>query len=486
MWVNRTGPRQMISLNDFKAKILGPLLRGQAPGVDAEFILFAAELDQPLAYLFETNRYDEVSGAAQRLANAANRLRATLAKDGYSPDDLLHLDAGSVLALVHDEATAERWVEALERAVAHETDLVTVSTLIQPITTQQLVGGLYRAPRVVVGVPGVNDYQERINRYYGLDSPSTVPRDDSISQRRHFGEVVALARSLMIRAHESRQIVPFYEALPFAVRCASCQTRPAERLDRNNCPVCGVCLRKRHESSAAPLDHPALLWLEAVGLDRLLEQQRTVGAYRRVYHEIGEVLDVAVPGRTGALNLAASGGFLLLALPAESALEAATEALEAIALHYNLRPPLPFVAAVAIGRQPDQFRALNNLIQQIASSLRRAAESDRCVLDVQVMEPTTAFDRFRRPYTVDEARRLNAGITILRNEAIPIGAFADLPEQAARGNAGLYYTFERSNLSGSAQVALGRLERAWDIGSAPGPRFFAMLTDALALARVLD
>ncbi len=483
----------MISLNDFKMTILRPLLRGEQPAVDAALTLFAAELDQPLDYLFESDRWDEVSGAAQRLANAGEALRAVLEKDGYGPDDVFHTDGGSVLALVHDRAIAERWVEAVERAVALATDLVTVSTLVLPVTTQQIVGGLYRAPRTVIGVPGVNDYQERINRYYGLDSPSTVPKEDAISQRRHFGEVVALAHSLLLRARESRQIVPFYEALPFAVRCASCRTRPAERLDTANTPVCGVCLRKRTvsrtASRAADLGRPALLWLEAVGLDRLLEQQRSVEAYRRVCREIGETLDLAIPSRVGATVLASGGGWMLLALPSGAALGAATSALEAIAVHYNMRPPTPIIVAAALGTEPDQFRALYDLLRQITAGLRRAADSGSCVLDVHILERDRPFGRFRKPYTVDEARRLVTGVALLKEQALPDQALSDLAEQAARGSAGLYYTFERSRLSGAGQDLLKRLERTWDVGSVgsgPGPRFYTMLSDALALAKLPD
>jgi hypothetical protein len=473
----------MISLPDFKTNVLAPLLRGEYPTKDVPLTLFAAELDYPLHYIFESNRWGEVSGASRRLASAGDKMRAILAKDGYGPDDMLHADGGSVFALVHDRPLAERWAEAVERAIALETDLVTVSTLIHPVTAQQLRNGLYGTPRSVIGVPGVNDYQERINRYYGLDSPSTVPREDLIAQRHHFAEVVALMHSLLIRARESRQVVPFYEALPFAVRCSSCRVRPAER--SSDGPICGVCLRKRNEARAAQPERPALVWLEAAGLDRLLEQQRTVAAYRRVYREISEVLNMAIPNR--ATLLAASSGWTILALPGDEALDTATGALEAIALHYNLKPPTPFVAAVAMGTGPEPFRALFDLANRTALNLRRTIDAAACLLDVRVLD--RPFDRYRSPYTVDEARRLSAGVAALREarlreEAWP--AFADLPEQAARGNAGLYYTFERSKLPAAAQDALKRLERLWEIGPAPGPRFYAMLSDALALARLVD
>ncbi len=471
-------------LADFRTGVLGPLLRGERPTKDIPLALFAAEIDHPLRYLFESDRWDEVMGASKRLARANEKMRAVLAADGYTADDLLHADGGGLLALAHDRAFAERWSEAIQRAVALETDIVTVSTLVYPVTVDQLMGGLYRAPRTVIGVPGVSDYQERINRYYGLSSPSTIPKEDAVAQRRHFGEVAALVRSLLIRARESNQIVPFYESLAFAERCTSCRTRPAERLADD--PVCGVCLRKRNETSADKRtpEPVALVWLEAVALDRLLERQRTPLAYHRLYTEINEALHLAVPGRLNTMVLASGGGWLLFAAPIANALDAATSALEAVVLHYGLKPPTAFITAIALADAPGQLRALDDLLRQAVVALRQASAGSESLLDVRMLRPDRAFDRFRKPYTVGEARRLTAGIAVLQEASLPDNVFPQLTEQITRGNAGLYYTLERAKLSPAQQDTLHRLERAWDAGSTPGPRFYTLLADALVLARL--
>jgi hypothetical protein len=470
----------MMPLPEFRTRVLEPLLRGENPAVDTPLTLFAAMLERPLDYLFESDRWDELSGAARRLAQGWTKARAVLAADGYPAEYLLHCDGGSLLALVHDRAIAERWAVDMERIVAAETDLVTAATLVHPVTMAQIANGLYATPRTVIGVPGMNDYQERINRYYGLSSPSTVPKEDAVMQRRHFGEVVALVHLLLVRAVETRQVVPFYEALPFAERCASCRVRPAERIEDS--PVCGVCMRKRGEAQGQAPERAGLVWLEAVGLDRVLEQQRTPSAYQRTYTEIDEALHIAVPNRLGATVLASQHGWMLLALPAPQALEAATSALEALTLHYRSQSPTPFIAAVALGTAPNQCRSLHALVQRMLLGLRQASPGIGSLLDVRVAsEP---FDRFRKPYTLDDARRLITGAAILQEETLPAGLFPDLAEQTARGNAMLYYTFERSKLPEKAQEAFKRLESAWNVGATPGPRFYAMLSDALALARV--
>ncbi len=470
----------MTSLPDFKQNVLGPLWRGEQPTVDLPVTLFAAEFDHPLDYIFESERWDGISGASRRLARAGDKLRTILANDGYVVGDLLHNSPGSIFALCHDEGMAQRWAAAIERAVAQETDIVTVSTVVQTLTVSQLTRGLYRMPHSVIGVPGVNDYQERINRYYGLASPSTVPSADAIAQRRHFGEVVALVHGLLRRASESRQILPFYEALPFVERCASCGKRPAERLDADKFPICGVCLRKRSEAISPALQHAGVIWLEAVGLQQLLERQRSVSSYQRLCVELNETLHKAIPA--GVVVLSAGSGCMALLASAAQVLEAAIEALESITTHYSLKAPVAFAASVALSAALGNYRALTALAQESAAHVRRTVDGTASVLDIRLLDHP--FDRFRKPYSLDEAQQLIAGISLIREAKLADDLFPDLPAQASRGTAGLYYTFERSKLPQSAQQTLQRLERLWDMGAVPGPRFFAMLSTALILARV--
>ena len=463
----------VIPLPDFKRQILGPVLRGEIPqALDSMPItLFAARLDQPLRYVFESDRWDEIYGASRRLSRAGDKLRSVLAADGYTADDVLHASGDGITALCHDRALAERWSDAIERAVAAETDLVTVSTAVHTLTLQQVIGGLYRAPRTVLGVPGFNDYQERINRYYGLSSASTVPTDEAIAQRRHFGEVAALLHSLLTRAAASRQIVPFYEALPFAESCASCRTRPAETL--NDGPVCGVCLRKRKEpqsTSQIGLNEPiALIRIEAVGFERKLEDQRSPSAYHRLSVEVNDLLRAASKARSGITSLALGGGWAVLVLQAGTALDAALAILGIVADNKQ-----PFAVVIALGTAPGQFRVLHDLAEKSVSHMRRI---DATALDIRVNQPGQPFDRFRKPFTVDEAQQLMAGAAILRQTPLPPDSFSQLAEQVAHGNAGLYYTFERSKLSSAHQQTLDRLERTW----LPGPRFFVMLSVVLTL-----
>src|SRR5258706_6565972 len=126
----------MLSFQEFKTNLLLPLLNQDYLALgrlaDTPLTLFAAQLDRPLDTLFESGGWREVSGASHQLTRAGEKMAAILAMDGYAADGVLHLDPGSVWALVHDPKMAERWVQAIDRAVAIETAIVTVSTVMHP------------------------------------------------------------------------------------------------------------------------------------------------------------------------------------------------------------------------------------------------------------------------------------------------------------------------------------------------------------------
>jgi hypothetical protein len=56
-----------------------------------------------------------------------------------------------------------------------------------------------------------------------------------------------------------------------------------------------ACASESDTPRAPVIWSSGLVQLEAVGLNRILEQQCSVAAYRRLYRDINEVLDAACP-----------------------------------------------------------------------------------------------------------------------------------------------------------------------------------------------
>ncbi len=427
--------------------------------------LFAAEVDTPSDYLFESDHWGDVCGAGVQLAGLADQFRAALTAENCR--DILHLDAGRVMAFVPDQIIGERLQKAVERLAPIKTGMVTISTICHVFTVRQLVEGLYRAPTHVIGIPGVNSYQGRVNRYFGVESQSTIPTPAQIAARHHFGEVIALTDQLLQRARESRLIRPFYERLPFAERCESCQIRPAERL-LENIPICGICQRKR---SAAPNteSYSALIMVRVPSLSKLRRSQRTPAAYRRLLTAYETAFGRAIE-RSGARCLWVSGDTALLAARAETALESVTRLMTTL-IDLTRDTSLPFSVGIGAGNAEPQ--TLLKLANSAAADALRSPEPNRIAL--RFLDAA----RFESPsYTMDMVERLQSAARRFISARFPTDAFPDLSLQIARGTASLYYVYGRTRLDESHRRLLDGLEDEWGKDTM---RFYHALDDLINL-----
>jgi hypothetical protein len=386
-----TGRQGQFTLQDFKTRVLHPLLDDAPPTQTGPVFLFVASVDRPERYVFESDRWQDAIGGGRLLIRAGEKMAAALAAEGFLPTDFFHADGLGFFVLIHDSGLVERWRDLLGRTLAEATAIGTLSVASFALDAMQVHHGLYRTPTTVLGVPGVNDYQARINHYYGIEQPSVVPRGEAVSNRHHFGECLMAIRALRDRERESPCLVPFYDAPTFALRCETCRTRPAERFDRDLRPICGVCQTRREAGGDLGAASRDLVWIEALGLERILADQRTGGAYRRLYMDIDETLRVAATGET----LLCGEGRILFA--AEKGLLAAINAMDAIRAQYDRKPPLPFAAVVTIGAAPAQ---LYRLAAQAIQTMARGTD----MFAIDVRRSGLPFDRFQKPLSIDEAR----------------------------------------------------------------------------------
>ncbi len=444
------------------------------PLTDDPITLFAAEVDDPYQYLFESDVWAETIGAGRQLLTLAEKLRVAL-----PTGELLHADAGRILTLMADPSSD--LLSRVARVPPELTGVVTLSAITYPLTVRGVFRGLYRAPLTVIGIPGVNNYQTRINRYYGLDSPSSVPSADAIAARRHFGEVVALSRILIGRARESRLIVPFYECLPFAERCRSCRVRPSERLIED-IPICGICRRKRTAvSGSAATAPPALIMLRVPARDRILEDQPTPAAYRRTATLLSEAIGRALTaGGSSSQILWLSGADALLAVPAGESMAVAARILGHFATslrgHFQGAAVLHAGIVAGVGTPRRSFAAVQGAL---TDAIRAGSEIGLRTGDAR----GTDLPSETTLYAVDDLARLGQTARQFAAAHFPADVFADLSGQIARGTASLYFAYGRARLDGEARRLIDSLEREWGRETL---RFYRALSDIVSLGVALN
>jgi hypothetical protein len=216
-----------ISTEQWRGRVLEPLLKGEEPTDDIDALgglaLLAADTDRTQDYVFESAKLPEVRGASWLLDDLnmnhipalfkEHGLRGTFIDDG-PPGEIVYAGGGGLLALV-PTAKAQALARAIEAEYPTVTGAASITADWRPVT----------ATMVMQGYPDGG-----------------------------FGGLVRWASNWLSRRKESKQPPAFYEALPHAARCQSCQTRPAHKVlspdvPGGGWPICPVCEKKRLDRS---------------------------------------------------------------------------------------------------------------------------------------------------------------------------------------------------------------------------------------------
>jgi len=264
---------QDIQIKEWVKQVLNPILQGNMP--NAEIIsqlggiaLLSAGTDKIKEYVFESAKLPEIRGASMILddlnqgwpqkrnyqpfdSRLPSNLREIFLHHGLptrwnkkdkQDDCIIYAGGGSLLALV-PPALAETLKAEIENLYPKETSVATISCVWQPIA---------------------------------------IGSDEKID----LSEIIARQSLLLRRAKEQRNSLPFFEAIPFARRCESCQIRPAIRqVPPDERWLCQPCMNKVKRS-----------WTEAREKNWVREfveelNESNAEAYLRGYGSKKDVLD---------------------------------------------------------------------------------------------------------------------------------------------------------------------------------------------------
>ncbi len=406
------------------------------------------------AYFTEVDTWGALHGAARQIEQLHARIERRIRFDSIPA---LLAQPGRYLLAFEDAAQAERFRGEIAREAAALTGSLQINAAQLTLAASALFDGLLPIPSRVVGIPGVTPYQARINRYYGISNAGTVPTAEQASTHRHFGQVYA--RLLDQLETTNTGLAPFYECLPFMERCSACRERPAS-VFLNGEPRCQVC--ELREDTGASM---AILAITLPDSARVLSRQTSPAAFARVAAAI-EAITAPMLANPGALRLHDTYESRLIATPKRGLLDLLAKLPDAVRLPSGDETRV--LVSVAYG--PASPRTLIDMAER--GGLHRTSSPDRIGI-------ASSLDSFST-YSADSLEWLRGTVERLRSANLPPDAFANLPEQIARGTAALYSTYERLRLSPLMLRALDATEAQWGRESA---RYYRALADALALLR---
>ena len=218
-------------------------------------------------YVFESARLPEVRGASglfdrinsldvPALWGDRNGISGEVEALAKAPECVIFASGGNFLALAPVDVASEL-ADAVERRYTTETLTGNSAVVWEAFQLLELQYG--RQPLDYWW----DDFQQDMSQadrkqllgaYYSYPSDLIPPSQEGcFYQRKAFGELVTVLASRMMRRRGGwgeedghRRYIPHYELLPYAVKCHSCDVRPAVvRDDKADKIYCEACARKR-------------------------------------------------------------------------------------------------------------------------------------------------------------------------------------------------------------------------------------------------
>ncbi len=222
-----------------------------------DYVLLAADTDRTQDYVFESTRLPEIRGASMKLNHLNREVVPNLLTAAYHlpPDFIIYAGGGSLLALVR-RSDAAAIAKEIKDLYLQETGSATITTAVyEPTTAEEFERGVLArevTPEHITALLGSLAPAERarVRAYFRTGGErADVFSETSFNARKHFGEVVKWV-GLELRARKEQKVwVPFYEVSPFALRCESCNLRPAsiavKMPDDETRHLCMVCQKKQ-------------------------------------------------------------------------------------------------------------------------------------------------------------------------------------------------------------------------------------------------
>ncbi|MCX7969351.1 MAG: phosphohydrolase [Armatimonadetes bacterium] len=204
--------------------------------------LILGDVDTIKAFVFESSSLPDIRGGSELLVELEKEVRCLLKRHTEQDMDLIYCGGGSFLAIIPSEA-AESLKSQIERLYIDKTQTATITVVFsEPIDRTDLDKG----------IPPHDEQTIKNLSAKGMADDLLFSHFDALlasgnrTERKNFGEWVALLSSELQMAKRQKEIAPFFPTLPVHERCQACGKRPASQRDEMRGELlCSVCFKKR-------------------------------------------------------------------------------------------------------------------------------------------------------------------------------------------------------------------------------------------------
>jgi len=325
-------------------------------GVEQEgkpFAILGFDTDKIKEYVFVSPKLPEIRGGSKLIEEALNAKSIKKILESFQlPEKCIIYASGGGGMIILPENLAEPVGKAIEAEYMRRVLGATVTWTYIRIHPMELVNGyrcldfdFSRTRETMAANPD-------LLKYFDCDRIEDLT-PAKWAARKCFGEIMNVLSEKMRKKKGERASVPFFEAIPFAKRCASCRMRPVgpvpKRFERYEgekdlCEVCWIKKERghrdrRYEKDAEDLKvignashgrasgYVGVVYADGNGMGRVLQRLKTIKEYRDWSRDVEEIIKGTVRKLLDEFEirdhekLITGGDDVILFLPADKTLE---------------------------------------------------------------------------------------------------------------------------------------------------------------------
>ncbi|MHA1756999.1 MAG: Cas10/Cmr2 second palm domain-containing protein [Promethearchaeota archaeon] len=214
-------------------------------------VLISGDTDKIADYVFETSKLPEIRGASNILKNLNENVIKEIFQENLAEECIIYRGGGSFNAIVPEKLASEI-IRKIEQKYLELTKIVTISCVkSDPIPYFALIRGQepYDQERLLELFSSINKLNdENIGKWLFISHYDL--NEHIILKKKGYGELVNFLSAEIRNLKESKESIPFFEAIPIGYRCTSCGKRVAilkQSRNGENEFICNVCKIKQDQ-----------------------------------------------------------------------------------------------------------------------------------------------------------------------------------------------------------------------------------------------
>lgn len=341
------------------------------------------DTDKIKEYVFPSPKLPEIRGGSQLIKDVLSQksIEKIVEGESLSRECVIYAAGGGGLLIIPKDK-AEKIAKLIKEKLPKETLGATVTCACLDVHPVDLIEGYRSQEFTFEKAKELIKANPELQSYFELEPNENEDlTEEKWKDKKCFGELVTVLSTKLQKKKGEKELSPFFEAIPYNVRCTSCGMLPAKYTDQydGNWNLCESCYKKkeigRRLKGAKDLEelgkvsdgrakgYVSVIYADGNGMGSVLQELKTIDVYRRWSKGVNSIFErVTSPSFLSNFDidtyerLITGGDDVIMFLPADKAFKyvqelvnQSEEELKILAEECNLSPEIIKKLGLGVG-----------------------------------------------------------------------------------------------------------------------------------------